>query len=431
MPTANRILDAALKDTLAYARLAELVDDYGHRLSGSASLEQALDWILAEMKKDGLDNVRGEPVMVPHWVRGQESATLIAPREVPLHMLGLGGSVGTPTEGITAEVLVVHSFDELEQRKSEAKGKIVLFNVPFPTNVDPFAGYSDVVKYRGGGASAAAKVGAVASIIRSVATFSMQSPHTGGMRYDPAVPKIPTAAISIEEADMLDRLAKRGKTLKVKLVMNARTLPDAPSRNVVAELRGSERPDEIVVVGGHIDSWDVGQGAMDDGAASVAAWRAVLLLKQLGLKPRRTIRVVLWTNEENGGRGGAGYTAAHQSEIANHVAAIESDNGIFAPLGFRFQGTAAGAKAAASLRALTGLAGAKNIAPGDGEADVATLLAAGVPGFALDIDPSRYFWYHHSASDMLGVVNEHDMRHCVAALAILAYALAELPINLR
>ena len=183
-PAARRITAAALADTAPYRRLGQLVDGFGHRLSGSASLEQAIDWILAEMQRDGFANVRGEPVMVPHWVRGAESAALVAPRETPLHMLGLGGSIGTGPDGITAEVLVVHSFDELERRKAEAAGKIVLFNVPFPKDSAPFAGYGVAVQYRGYGAVAAAKAGAVASLIRSVATASMQTPHTGGMRYD-------------------------------------------------------------------------------------------------------------------------------------------------------------------------------------------------------------------------------------------------------
>jgi carboxypeptidase Q len=430
-PAAHRIFDAALADTVAYARLGDLVDRFGHRLSGSASLERAIDWILLQMKAEGLTNVHGESVMVPHWVRGTESATLLTPRETSLHMLGLGGSVGTSPAGITAEVMVVHSFTEFERRRSEANGKIVLFNAPFPLDSEPFAGYDAAVQYRGSSASVAAKAGAVASLIRSVATFSIQSPHTGNMRYDTSVGKIPSAALSIEDADMLDRMARRGEKVQLRLVMGAATLPDAPSRNVVAELRGREKPEEVIVIGGHIDSWDVGQGAMDDGAGSVAAWEAVVLLKKLGLTPRRTIRVVLWTNEENGGRGGQAYHDAHVSELGTHIAAIETDNGIFAPKGFRFQGTPAAGKRAATLATLTSLAGARTIAPGEGEADVETLIAAGVPGFALDVDPSRYFWYHHSSADMLNVVNPNDMRRAVAALAILAYALAELPMTWR
>ena len=430
-PAAQRITRAALADSQPYRRLGALVDGFGHRLSGSTSLEQAIDWVLAEMQKDGFANVRGEPVMVPHWVRGSESAALVSPRESLLHMLGLGGSVGTGPEGITAEVLVVHSFDELERRKVEASGKIVLFNVPFPKDSAPFAGYDVAVQVRGLAATRAAKHGAVATLIRSVATFSIQSPHTGGLRYDSTVTKIPAAALSIEDAEMLDRMQARGQNVRVKLMMSAQTLADASSRNAVAELRGRELPDEVVVIGGHIDSWDVGQGAMDDGAGSVAAWEAIKLLKTLGITPRRTIRVVLWTNEENGGRGGAGYRDAHRSELSKHFAAIESDNGIFRPLGFRFQGTKAAAKRAALLAQLTRIAGAPVVVPGEGEADIGPIIEEGVPGFALDVDPSRYFWYHHTSADMLNVVSDVDLRRCVAAMAVLAYALAEMPGTLR
>ncbi len=430
-PAAQRITRAALADAGPYKRLAELVDTFGHRLSGSAALERAIDWVLAEMQRDGFTAVRGEPVMVPHWVRGAESATLVSHQDRVLHVLGLGGSVGTGPQGVTAPVLVVHSFEELERRKSEAAGKIVLFNVPFPQDSAPFAGYDVAVQYRGRGATAAAKAGAVASLIRSVATFSIQSPHTGGLRYDTTVTRIPAAALSVEDAEMLDRIAQRGQAVTVKLVMNAQMLPDAPSRNVVAELRGRELPDEVVVIGGHIDSWDVGQGAMDDGAGCVAAWEAVKLLKALGLTPRRTIRVVLWTNEENGLRGGTGYRDAHRDELGRHFAAIETDNGIFAPLGFRFQGTAPAARRAALLSQLTRIAGAPMVAPGEGEADVGPIIALGVPGFALDVDASRYFWYHHTSGDMLNVVNEQDLRRSIAAMATLAYALAEMPGTLR
>ncbi len=430
-PTAQRIVAAAMADSGPYRRLGQLVDGFGHRLSGSSSLERAIDWILLEMQKDGLANVHGEKVMVPHWLRGSESATLVSPRVTSLHILGLGGSVGTGADGITAQVMVVHSFDELAARKAEAVGKIVLFNVPFPKDSAPFAGYDVAVQVRGRAAVEAAKVGAVAALIRSVATFSIQSPHTGGMRYDSTTKKIPGAALSVEDAEMLDRMAKRGETVRVKLTMNAQMLPDAPSRNVVAELRGSEKPDEVIVLGGHIDSWDVGQGAMDDGGGSVAAWEAVKLLKTLGITPKRTIRVVLWTNEENGTRGGLGYRDAHKAELGKHIAALESDNGIFAPLGFRFQGSATGAKKAALFAQLTALAGAKTIAPGDGEADVGPIIAEGVPGFALDVDPSRYFWYHHTQADMLGVVSDTDLRKCVAAMAVLVWGIAESGVGLR
>src|SRR4051812_31492180 len=329
---ANRLIGAALADSFAYNRLATMVDRFGNRLSGSASLEATIEWAMEQMRADGLQNVHGEQVMVPHWVRGQESAELILPRAVPLHMIGLGGSVATPAGGITADVIVVGSEAELAARGAEARGKIILFDVPFTT-------YGETVRWRSLGAAAAARAGAVASLIRSVSSFSMQNPHTGATRYiDSTVARVPAAAISVEDAMMLHRMQARGERIRVHLQMSAQMLPDAPSRNVVAEIVGSERPDEVVVVSGHLDSWDVGQGAMDDGGGVVAAWEAVRLMQRLGLHPRRTVRVVAWTNEENGTRGGQGYRDAHRAQLDKHVLAIESDNGVFRPLGFRFQG---------------------------------------------------------------------------------------------
>lgn len=425
---ANRLIDAAVADSTAYMRLAEMTDKFGHRLSGSQSLEDAISWILDRMKTDGLANVRGEPVMVPHWVRGEESATLVTPRVAPLHMLGLGMSVGTPPAGITAEVLVVGSFEELTRRASEAKGKIVLFDHPFPTNVHPLDGYRQAVAYRGGAPAAAARVGAVATLIRSIAPFSMQTPHTGSTRYDSTVTAIPAAALSIEDAEMLHRMAKRGEKITVTLKMSARMLPDAPSRNAVAELRGSEKPDEIVVFGGHIDSWDVGQGAMDDGGCSVAAWEAVRLMKQLGLEPKRTVRVVLWTNEENGGRGGRAYRDAHLDEIEKHTAAMECDGGVFRPLGFKFQGSDAGLAHMQAIGALLERIGAGRVQRGDGEADVGPLIQRGVPGLGLDVEPSKYFWYHHTTADMMTMIDRGDLAKCVATMAVMAFVLADVDV---
>jgi carboxypeptidase Q len=275
---ADRIIDAALADSSAYERLGLLVDGFGHRFSGSESLERALDWILDEMRRDGLENVRGEEVMVPRWIRGEESAQLLEPRARALPMLSLGGSVGTPPEGITGEVLVVGSFEELAARASEAEGKIVLFNVPFTT-------YGQTVRYRLRGAVAAAQAGAVASMIRSVTPQSLSTPHTGAMAYSDTVPRIPHVALTVEDAALLQRLADRRERIVVRLTLSARQEEDVPSRNVMAELVGSERPEEVVVMGGHIDSWDVGQGAMDDGGGCVVAWEAVNLLRRLGLRP--------------------------------------------------------------------------------------------------------------------------------------------------
>jgi carboxypeptidase Q len=417
---ADRLIDAALADSSAYARLTELVDRFGHRFSGSESLERALDWILEEMREDGLENIHAQPVQVPRWVRGRESLELVSPRRKRLPMLGLGGSVGTPPEGIRAEVLVVNSFDELKARKAEARGKIVLLDAPFTT-------YGRTVTYRVYGAVEAAKAGAVASLIRSVTPFSLMTPHTGQMRYEPDVPPIPHAAITIEDAEMLRRMQERGERIEVVLKMEAKTLPDVTSRNVMAEIVGREFPEQVVVLGGHIDSWDVGQGAMDDAGGSVAAWEAVRLMRTLGLRPRRTVRVVLWTNEENGLRGARAYYEAHKDEIENHILAIESDAGVFKPLGFAFTGSDEAYAIVQEIGSLLGRIGADEVTRGGGGADIGPLMQGGVPGMGLRVEGDRYFWYHHTDADTVDKLDPREMAECVAALAVMAYVAADLP----
>jgi carboxypeptidase Q len=361
-------------------------------------------------------------VQVTHWVRGAESATLVKPRLDTLHMLGLGGSVGTPAGGLTAPVLVVTSFDDLERRKAEARGKIVLFDVPFTD-------YETTRYYRTDGPSAAARVGAVGCLIRSVTPASIRSPHTGRMSYDSTVARIPAAALSVEDAGMLHRMVQRGQPVVVKLTMGARQLAPARSRNVVAELVGREKPDEVVVLGGHIDSWDVGQGAMDDGGGSVAAWEAVRLMKELGLRPRRTVRVVLWTNEENGVEGGRAYRDAHKADLGRHVMAMESDGGTFQPTGFAFAGSdsaAALVRQAASLLGSIGATALQHVTDSP-EADIGPLQEEGVPAIGLRVDDRRYFWYHHTEGDTLDKLDPAELARCVAAMAVLAYVIADLP----
>ncbi len=418
--TADRIIKAAQSDSAAWNRLALMTDTFGNRISGSVALERTIDWVLAQMKADGLANPRTEPVMVPHWVRGHESAELIQPRPKPLPMLGLGGSVATPRQGITAEVLVVSSFDDLTAHAVDARGKIVLFDVPFTE-------YEQTVAYRWGGASAAAKVGAVASLVRSVGPASIASPHTGGMGYDSTAAKIPTAALTVEDAMMLHRMQNRGDKIVIHLTMEARTLPDAPSRNVMAELVGREHPDQVVVLGGHIDSWDVGQGAMDDGDGLVVSWEALKLLQKLGLHPRRTIRVVGWTNEENGTRGGTAYRDARGADVDKHVLAIESDGGTFKPVGFDFVGSDSAFAILQQVMHLLAPVGADSIVKGGGEADVGPLLERGVPGLGLRTDPTRYFWYHHTNGDTMDKLDPADMAKDVAVMAVMAYIVADLP----
>lgn len=413
----TRILESALADTFAFDRLAFLVDAFGPRLSGSSNLEEAIDWIVAEMKRDGLENVRTQEVMVPRWVRGSESLEMIEPRVSNIPVLGLGGSIATPAEGITAEVLVVGSFGELERRAEDAAGKIVLFDVPFTT-------YGETVQYRSRGAVEAGRVGAVASLIRSVTPYSIRSPHTGAMSYEDGVAPIPHAAIPVEDAEMLHRFQKRGMRIVLTLRMGAQTLPDVTSRNVIGELRGTERPEEVIVVGGHIDSWDVGTGAMDDAGGCVASWEVIRLLARLGLRPKRTIRVVLWTNEENGLRGGKAYAEQIGEEISDHVLALESDSGVFSPIGFGFSGSR---EALEILRRYAGLlapVGATTVTAGGGGADIGPIMAKGVPGMGLTVDESKYFWYHHTHGDTFDKLERGEFNRCVGAMASMAYLVA-------
>ena len=352
---ASRLIGAALSDHAAWRRLAVLTDTFGHRLSGSRALEDANEWAIREMQKDGLDHVHAEPVMVPHWVRGSESLEVTAPYPSRLAMLGLGNSVGTPRGGIEADLLVVSNFDELDRRASEAVGRIVLFNVPY---VD----YGTTVAYRTSGPSRAARAGAVAALVRSVGLDGLRTPHTGMLSYQADAPQIPAAAVAFEDALRLERMVARG-TVRVRLSMDAAMHEDAQSANVVAELPGRERPSECVVVGGHFDSWDVGTGAIDDGGGCVVTWEAVRLMKALDLRPRRTVRVVLFTNEENGLRGGTAYRDRHKAELPGHVLMIESDGGVFRPRGFGFTGPLRARETVTAIGTLLGGIQADRIGP--------------------------------------------------------------------
>ena len=413
-----QLIHTITTNQFAYNRLAALCDTFGPRFSGSTNLENALDWILAEMKRDGLENVHAEDVQVPHWVRGEESAELIEPRPRPLPMLGLGGSIATPPEGITAEVLVVKSLADIQAHAAEARGKIILINEPFKT-------YDETVRIRRLGAIEAATVGAVASLIRSVTPVSQQTPHTGNMRYTNGVPKIPHAALTVEDAEMLQRFQDRGQKIVIKLKMNAATLPDAPSRNVMAEIRGREHPEEIVIVSGHIDSWDVGQGAMDDGGGAIAAWEAVRTMKNLGLHPRRTVRIILWVNEENGGAGAKNYEQRHKSELPKTILAIESDQGAFWPTALQFTGKPAAMTAVKHIARLLKPIAPIEITGGADEADVSELVPDGVPIMDLVVDGTKYFWYHHTQADTVDKLSAKDVNACTATLAVMAYEVAD------
>ena len=426
-----RLIGAALTDDAGLARLQYLCDRIGNRVSGSAALEKAVSWAEQEMKRAGLENVRAIPVKVPHWVRGAESLVMVEPLARPIPMLGLGGSVGTPAGGIEAEVVVVSDFEELEKLgKEKIAGKILLYNTLYVS-------YGVTNVYRTSGPARAAALGAVAALVRSITPVSLRDPHTGATNYKDGTPKIPSAAISIEDAMALARLSASGEHVRVKLNMEAQMLPEANSADIMGEIRGREKPDEIVVLGGHIDSWDIGQGAQDDGAGIMAAMEAVVLMKQLNLHPRRTVRVVFWTNEENGAAGDKAYREWLGAEVNKHVAAIEMDEGAERPVGFDFGDEEAALRRppvaeAAFQRAveigklLEGI-NASAISRGGGGTDINPLTQAGVPSFGLRTVGTHYFDWHHSNADTFDKVDPHDFRLNIAALAVLSYTLAEMP----
>jgi carboxypeptidase Q len=418
---AARLIGEAVGSTFAWDRLSVLTDTIGGRLSGSPALDHAIQWAVGEMKRDGLENVHTEPVMVPRWVRGNESAEIVAPARQPIVMLGLGDSIGTPPEGVQGEVVVVHSFEELEGRALRTRGRIVLFNVPFTS-------YGETVRYRAAGPSRAARQGAVAVLVRSVGPNGLRTPHTGALQYAADAPKIPAAAIALEDADRLQRMADRGERIVVRLKMEAHFEPDVESANVVAEIRGREKPDEVVVVSGHLDSWDVGAGATDDGGGCVVTWEALRIMKRLGLRPRRTVRLVLWTNEENGGRGGAGYRDRHRHELGDHVLMLESDSGVFRPLGFGFSGSDAARETVRKVATLLAGLGADQVTPGGGGADISpSVQEAHIPAMSLEVDGSRYFLIHHTPADTIDKIDPVEMARCAAAVAVMVYVVAELP----
>jgi carboxypeptidase Q len=417
---AARLIGEALSDTFAWRRLAELTDTFGHRLSGTPQLNGAIQWAAEEMKRDGLENVHTERVMVPRWVRGRESAEIVEPARHAIVMLGLGDSVGTPAEGIQADVLIVRSFAELEARGAQMKGRIVLINAPFTT-------YEDTRPFRSNGPSRAARFGAVAVLVRSVGPPGLRLPHTGGLQYTSDAPQIPAAAITTEDADRLQRMADRGSHIVVRLQMDAHVEPDVESANVIGELRGRERPEELVVIGGHIDSWDVGAGASDDGGGCVVTWEALRLMKKLGLRPRRTVRVVLWTNEENGGRGGLAYRDAHRSELRRHVLMLESDTGVFQPTGFGFTGSDAARSIVKTVATLLHGIGADQIGMNGGGSDIdPSVRESNIPSLSTEIG-GDYFLIHHTPADTVDKIDPIDMAKCAAAVAVMTYVIADLP----
>ena len=409
----------------AYAKLAYLTDRIGARLSGSPGAAAAVNWATQEFRRDGL-RAYTEKVMVPHWVRGEEAASILSPISRKLVITALGMSIPTPAAGIQGEILEAGSFDELHTLGEKVRGKIVLYYLPMQRHPEG-DDYGPAAKLRYRGAAEAAKQGAVAMLIRSVGTLSARLPHTGAHSYEEGVEKIPAAALAAEDADLIHRLLASGETVRVQLALGCRLLPDAESANVIGELKGRMHPEEFVVIGGHLDSWDLGTGAIDDGAGAAVSMEALRVLKKLNLRPKRTIRAVLFMNEENGNRGGKAYAEAHRHELSRHVAAIESDGGAGSPLGFGVTaGEGALARVAALAAALQGVGSAQGVKSGGGGVDIGPMRVAGVPLMSLRQDMTYYFDYHHTAADTLDKVDRRDLADNAVALAYMAWALANL-----
>lgn len=432
---AQRIIDFLTKGPgsgQSWDKLATFVDTIGSRVSGSPALAAAVRYMLDSLANDGLENVHGEAVTIPNWVRGNEYAKMTFPREKNLAMLGLGTSVGTGSGGIEAEIIVVSSFDDLKQRAAanETQGKIVVYNQYCDWASLPVDCYGDSVIYRAIGASEAAKVGAVAALVRSVASFSINSPHTGVQDYEPGVKKIPVACITIEDAAMLSRMQDRGIAPRIKLYMEAHTLPNATSYNVVAELIGSKYPDEVVLVSGHLDSWDVGQGAMDDAGGAVLAWQVLSTAAQLGLRPLRTLRVVMWSCEEFGGIGSQQYFDRHKSDAANFSLVMESDMGTFEPKGLQFSGSAAALSIMQQVANLAAPLNATLVLPNGAETDTGPWAAIGVPAASLATHNEKYFYFHHSEGDTMSVFTPGTLDRAAALYAVAAFTVANMPSKL-
>lgn len=426
----EQILAEALQRGRAMERLSDLCARAPHRLAGSPGYMAAAEWGRQIMEEDGFDNVRFEWTEVPRWERGALGRVALvepAAHAAELPMLALGGSVATPAQGLTAEVIVVGSLAEAATLGDAARGRIVLFNGPLDgARVDTFSAYGGAVGQRVRGAQEAAKVGAVAALVRSMTTRVDDVPHTGGMRYAEDVPRIPTAAISTLAAERIAALVAAGERVVLHFEQDCRTMPDAPNPNVVGEWLGHERPDEIIVVGGHLDCWDVGQGAHDDGGGCCQALEAVRLLKTLGLHPRRTLRVVLFANEENGLAGGRAYVEQHQDELERHILALESDSGVFTPRGFTTDANPAAREILSAITELLSAAGAGRLSDGGGGADVGPMAASGTVLVGYDPDPQRYFDLHHSERDTLAAVNEREINLGAGAIAALIWIVADL-----
>jgi carboxypeptidase Q len=433
----KQIQQSALASDYALRQTAYLSNNIGARLSGSPKAQRAVEYVADEMRKLGLD-VRLQKLAVPHWVRGEEQGELV---EFPgmaqgttqkVVLTALGGSIATPANGLTAEVVVVNNFDELNALgKDKVQGKIILFNHKFDREMAASGfgldAYRLATAYRGGGAIAAAKLGAVGVLVRSAGASQNRLAHTGGMRYADDVTKIPAAAVSFEDAEMIAHLAKEGR-VRINLLLTPQTFPDATSYNVIADLKGSEKPDEVVIVSGHLDSWDLGTGALDDATGIAVSMQVPFLLKQLKLQPKRTIRFVAYMNEENGLVGGTTYAKEEAANISKHFAAIEADLGASHPLGILFTGKPEVASYFAPISKILGSQGAalSQLQLGGVGADIGPLTQKGVPSFAPWFDTRTYFNYHHTAADTFDKVNPKELAENGSLMAVLAYGLANL-----
>ena len=421
----KKIYDEILSKGEAYKTLTYLTKSIGARLSGSEGAAKAVQFTKKTMESYAFDRVFLQDVMVPHWVRGKKEEAYIesGKQKIKVPIAALGGSVATPALGVKAEIIEVKNFEELKALGTEkVKGKIVLFNRPMDaTKINTFDAYSGAVNQRGGGASEAAKYGAVGAIIRSMTTLQDDNPHTGGMRYATGIPMIPTAAISTNGANLLSKMLKENPKTQFFFKQNCETLPDAPSHNVVAEIKGSEKPDEIIVIGGHLDSWDLAEGAQDDGTGCVQSIEVLRALKALGIKPKRTIRAVMFMNEENGLRGGTKYADLAKQNNEKHIAAIESDNGGFTPRGFGMVGTDAQIAKIVPFKKLLEYYGLNEIGRGSGGADIGPLGQQGTLLIGFKPDSQRYFDFHHTQIDTLETVNERELNLGAASMAALVY----------
>ncbi len=425
--TIRKIYTEALANGKSYEWLRYLTKQIGPRLSGSAGAQKAVDWTKQVMEQQGFDRVFLQDVMVPHWVRGAKEVAYIqtGKQKINVPIAALGGSVATAPKGVEAGVIEVKSFPELRALgPDKVKGKIVFYNRPMdPTKINTFEAYGGAVDQRANGATEAAKLGAVGAIVRSMTNVHDDYPHVGGMRYGTGVPLIPTAAISTNGADLLSKSLQENPNLTFYFKQNCETLPDAKSYNVVGEIKGSEKPDEIIVVGGHLDSWDLAEGAHDDGAGCVQSIEVLRILKTLGIKPKRTIRAVMFMNEENGLRGGIQYADEAKKNNEKHMAAVESDNGGFTPRGFGIVGTPEQRAKVMPWKPLLAPYGLTEIGPGSGGADIGPLAQLGTVLFGFKPDSQRYFDYHHTMVDRFEAVSQRELELGAASMAALVYLL--------